>query len=557
MMSFYLSGIFFFILSIVMFMFSMLFMFMKYNIFMEWNIYMNNSVKFNMFIYIDWMMLMFIFVVLLISSMIMFYCIEYMSHDEYNNRFYYFLLTFILSMIFMIISPNLISMLIGWDGLGLSSFLLVIYYQNINSMNSGMLTVYLNRIGDLMIMFSISLIFMYGSYNYMFMNKINMIILILVMLACFTKSAQFPFSSWLPAAMAAPTPISSLVHSSTLVTAGVYFLIRFHYLVYLNLELCKFITFIGLVTMFMAGMSANFEYDLKKIIAYSTLSQLGLMMMIFGMNNWELSYFHLILHAMFKSMMFMCSGNIIHLLNNIQDIRYMGSIKLLFPLTSMMFMIANLSLCGLPFMSGFFSKDQILEMMFMINNSIFMYLLILVSTGLTVCYSIRLMYYLMNNNFMYNGMMKNYENNIMNLSMMILTMFSIFFGYLMNLIIFNEIDYIILNWMEKIIIIIMCLMFIFLGMMMYKMKYNNMNYFNFFMGKMWFLNNFIPLIIFFPLKYINIYNILYDKGWSEMYLYMYINNLMMILSNYMIFFKVIMLNLMNCMMFFMIIMILF
>nr|UAA82165.1 NADH dehydrogenase subunit 5 [Walkerella microcarpae] len=440
MILFYLSGMIMVMISMMLMNMSIYFLFNKLNYFFEWNILIFNSSNINMLIYMDWVMLMFISTVMLISSMIMFYCCEYMNHDNYNIRFFYLILLFILSMLFMIISPNMMSILIGWDGLGLISYCLVIYYQNYSSFNSGMLTILLNRIGDVMILMSISLMFMFGSWNYMNFNYLNTLFYLMIIIAAFTKSAQFPFSSWLPAAMAAPTPVSSLVHSSTLVTAGVYLLIRFHYLLYNNNLLMTYIMISGLLTMMFAGLSANFEFDMKKIIAYSTLSQLGLMMMILSFKNWELTYFHLIIHAMFKSMMFMCSGVLIHSMMNYQDIRFMGKFKLYLPLTLSMFMISNLSLCGLPFMSGFYSKDQILEYMFMNLNNMIIYLLLLLSTGLTVSYSIRLIYYLMNSksNFLSLNLISDFK--LMNYPMIILMILSILFGNLLNWLVFNNIE---------------------------------------------------------------------------------------------------------------------
>nr|YP_009526471.1 NADH dehydrogenase subunit 5 [Pteromalus puparum]AYM35231.1 NADH dehydrogenase subunit 5 [Pteromalus puparum] len=507
----------FFIISLMLFNTSMFLLMNKINYCMEWNVLILNSINLNMFLYFDWMMMMFMFTVLLISSVIMLYCCEYMSHDNYNIRFFYLMFLFITSMLIMISSPNIVSILIGWDGLGLVSYCLVIYYNNINSYNSGMLTVLLNRIGDITILVSISMFMVLGSWNFMFINKVNMLILLMIMISAFTKSAQFPFSSWLPAAMAAPTPVSSLVHSSTLVTAGIYMLIRFHYIIYLNKMILKLIMLISLITMLMAGFSANFEYDMKKIIAFSTLSQLGLMMMIFSFKNWELAYLHLIIHAMFKSMMFMCSGILIHSMMNYQDIRFLGMLKFYMPMTFSMLMISNLSLCGMPFMSGFYSKDQILEIMLLMNNNLMIYLLLLLSTGLTVMYSMRLIFYLMFNTLNMNSINMIKEFKLMSYPMISLMMMSIIFGNFLNLVIFNNIENIFLLLEEKMSIILICIMFIIINKMMIKLNnFKLMYFFKNFNGKMWFLYNFIPIFILMPLKFSKLYSNNYDKGWSEM-----------------------------------------
>nr|YP_010491846.1 NADH dehydrogenase subunit 5 [Platydracus impotens]UWM92632.1 NADH dehydrogenase subunit 5 [Platydracus impotens] len=393
----------FLIFSIMTFFTSLLFMVLDYSLILELNMLTINSCPIVMTIFLDWMSLLFMSFVLFISSMVIFYSKEYMSGDLNINRFIMLVSMFVLSMMLLIISPNLISILLGWDGLGLVSYCLVIYYQNIKSYNAGMITALTNRIGDVALLMSIAWMLNYGSWNYIFYidlmkNDLSMqVISYLVVLAAMTKSAQIPFSSWLPAAMAAPTPVSSLVHSSTLVTAGVYLLIRFNDL--LSGNLMMILLFIGSMTMFMAGLGANFEFDLKKIIALSTLSQLGLMMSILSLGEFNLAFFHLLTHALFKATLFMCAGCIIHNLNNCQDIRFMGSLVIHMPLTCCFFNISNLSLCGLPFLSGFYSKDLILEVLSMNYLNIYIYLIFFISTGLTVSYTFRLMYYSMMGDF--------------------------------------------------------------------------------------------------------------------------------------------------------------
>jgi len=206
----------------------------------------------------------------------------------------------------------------------------------------------------------------------------------------------------LPAAIAAPTPVSSLVHSSTLVTAGVYLLIRFcgcfgNYIIIILL-------FIGSITIFIAGLGANFEFDLKKIIALSTLSQLGLIIRILGVGEYKLALFHLLTHALFKALLFICAGCIIHNLINCQDIRYIGGLVNLIPITCSFFIISNISLCGLPFLAGFYSKDLILEIISISYLNIYIYLIYYLSTGLTVCYTFRLIYYVLVGDFNFSSL---------------------------------------------------------------------------------------------------------------------------------------------------------
>nr|AOY39429.1 NADH dehydrogenase subunit 5 [Disteniidae sp. BMNH 899837] len=376
---------------------SLKFMILDYSLILEYDILLMNSVSLIMMILLDWMSLMFMSFVLFISSMVIYYSEDYMHGDLNMKRFILLVVLFVLSMVLMIISPNLVSILLGWDGLGLVSYCLVIYYQNVKSFSAGMLTALSNRVGDVALLMSIAWMVNYGSWSFMYYlsfvrNDMYMyMISVLVVLAAFTKSAQIPFSSWLPAAMAAPTPVSSLVHSSTLVTAGVYLLIRFSPVFSVNLM--YFGLLVSCLTMFMSGLGANFEYDLKKIIALSTLSQLGLMMSILFIGDSKLAFLHLLIHAFFKALLFMCAGNVIHQMSNCQDIRFMGSLMVNLPVTCCLFNVCNFSLCGLPFLSGFYSKDLVVEFMSMQVLNSLIYLLFYLSIGLTVAYTFRLTYY--------------------------------------------------------------------------------------------------------------------------------------------------------------------
>lgn len=292
----------------------------------------------------------------------------------------------------------------GWDGLGLISYCLVIYYQNLKSYNAGILTALSNRIGDVIILMVICWVINYGSWNYIFYfdfmknDYVIFIISFIIIIAAITKSAQIPFSSWLPAAIAAPTPVSALVHSSTLVTAGVYLLIRFNYLL-IDIFFFKVLLFLSILTIFISGISANYEFDLKKIIALSTLSQLGLIIRILRLGFPDIAFFHLLTHAIFKALLFICAGVIIHIINDIQDIRYIGGLSLYIPLTSLCLNISNLSLCGIPFLSGFYSKDLILEMVSFNSFNLIVFILFYLSTGLTVFYTFRLIIYVIINDF--------------------------------------------------------------------------------------------------------------------------------------------------------------
>ena len=365
--------------------------------YVEWEVVSVNSWCFFITLIIDWISHLFIRTVILISSIVLFYRGRYMSEDVSKDRFMLLVLFFVLSIIFLIISPNLVRILLGWDGLGLVSYCLVIYYQNEKSNNAGMLTALSNRVGDVAILLRIFLIFRLGGWSYVFYldlikEKAFIWFECLIVIAAITKRAQIPFSSWLPAAIAAPTPVSALVHSSTLVTAGVYLLIRFRPLLESSMAFkCLFL--ISRTTIFISGLGANFEYDLKKIIALSTLRQLGVIIRVLSIGLKDLAFFHLITHALFKALLFICAGALIHIIKEYQDIRLIGNVVYFIPLTRRYIRAANLALCGTPFLAGFYSKDIILEMIFIrdLNKSIFV--LFFLGTGLTVCYSFRLVYY--------------------------------------------------------------------------------------------------------------------------------------------------------------------
>nr|YP_009654687.1 NADH dehydrogenase subunit 5 [Scoparipes salvazai]QCI09215.1 NADH dehydrogenase subunit 5 [Scoparipes salvazai] len=431
-----------FLLGFLFFVVGLLYLQGDYSVFLDWEIMTLNSSSVVMTFLFDWMSLMFMGCVLFISSMVILYSSSYMGTDIYSIRFLILVLLFVLSMMLLIISPNLISILLGWDGLGLVSYCLVIYFQNYKSYNAGMVTVLTNRIGDVAILISIAWLFNFGSWNYIYYTGLmdNWLVWVsfLVVLAAFTKSAQVPFSSWLPAAMAAPTPVSALVHSSTLVTAGVYLLIRFSDLV-MSFDVTYFLL-ISVLTMFMSGLGANFEYDLKSIIALSTLSQLGLMMSILFMGYPILAFFHLLSHAFFKALLFLCAGLIIHGMSDSQDIRHMGYLVSQFPYTCSCFCISSLSLCGTPFLAGFYSKDLVLEYLSYGYYNAFIYVLFFLSVGLTVMYSLRLVYYCMGGS---NGMFscQSYaEDGFMMYPMVFLTFMAITGGSLLSWLIFPHPD---------------------------------------------------------------------------------------------------------------------
>nr|WIM00468.1 NADH dehydrogenase subunit 5 [Papilio krishna] len=525
----FISFFFLFFFSMMNFFFMIYFIMENMVFFLEWEVISLNSMSIVMSLLLDWMSLLFMMFVFMISSSVIYYSKSYMSSEMNLNRFIILVLLFVFSMILLIISPNMISIFLGWDGLGLVSYCLVIYYQNIKSYNAGMLTALSNRIGDVMILMVISWMMNYGSWNYIFfLNFMNndymmQIIGFLLIIAAMTKSAQIPFSSWLPAAMAAPTPVSALVHSSTLVTAGVYLLIRFNMML-VDMFFFKFLLLLSGLTMFMAGISANYEFDLKKIIALSTLSQLGLMMSILSMGMPDLAFFHLLTHAMFKALLFMCAGVVIHMMNDIQDIRYMGGISFYIPLTSLCLNISNLALCGLPFLAGFYSKDLILEMVSMSNLNLMIFFLYYFSTGLTMFYTIRLLFYLMINDYNLMVIYNLYdEDYIMVKSMFMLLFMSLVVGSFLSWMIFSYPYMIYLPMSLKMMVIYVMLFGLLMGYLISNMKIYSINKFL----MMYNLSNFLCLMWFMPMLStygLHIYflkigqNLLknVDMGWSEL-----------------------------------------
>lgn len=520
--------IFLFIIRLTLFIFRVKFLFFRTVYFIEWELITLNSSSISITLLLDWIRLLFISFVLLISSLVIYYRKEYMAEDKNINRFIILVLMFVLSIILLIISPNLISILLGWDGLGLVSYCLVIYFQNEKSFNAGILTALSNRIGDVAFLLGIAWILNYGSWNYIFYLEISKIDLEfyviggLIVLAAITKRAQIPFSSWLPAAIAAPTPVSALVHSSTLVTAGVYLLIRFNLLL-VDSFWFQCLLLLGGLTIFIAGLGANYEFDLKKIIALSTLRQLGLIMRILSIGFYKLAFFHLLTHALFKALLFICAGAIIHNIKNSQDIRTIGGLTTSMPLTSICFNVANLALRGIPFLAGFYSKDIILEIVSLSNVNLLVYFLYFFSTGLTVCYSFRLVYYSITGDFNSSSFHPlNDEGWTIIKRILTLIFIAVIGGRILRWLIF-PIPYIIcLPFYIKITTLVVCIVGALFGYLISKVSlfFTNkslLTYFlrNFF-GGIWFIP-FISTVgaIGFPLFYGNILIKRVDQGWRE------------------------------------------
>jgi len=370
-----------------------IFLFSQNTILIHWEIVTLNNSSITFPIILDPLGLITSLTVLFIASNVLIFSESYIASDPNVTRFNIVVALFVLSINILIFFPNLITLLLGWDGLGLTRFLLIIYYQNPKSLGAGIITAITNRLGDAFILTSIALCLVSNNWTIIniWQRRIDIIIILSIILAAITKRAQTPFSRWLPAAIAAPTPVSALVHSSTLVTAGVFLLIRFSSFL-TTLPLFNTILLISAsITILIAGLSATTECDFKKIIALSTLSQLGVIIACVALGLFNMATFHLITHALFKALLFVCAGNIIHLHNHNQDLRLIGNLTHQMPLTIACISIANLSLCGAPFLAGFYSKDLILEISLFNPYNIIFVCIFFLATGATAAYSTRFM----------------------------------------------------------------------------------------------------------------------------------------------------------------------
>nr|YP_008757615.1 NADH dehydrogenase subunit 5 [Lepidocampa weberi]AEV44880.1 NADH dehydrogenase subunit 5 [Lepidocampa weberi] len=464
------------------------------NYYYEWMLMNLGSLNLSVVLIFDYISCIFLGLVLFISGMVIYYSSDYMEGDKSMVRFIGVVMLFVLSMGLMILSPNMVSILLGWDGLGLVSYVLVIYYDNEKSSASGMLTVMSNRVGDVLLLLCISWMFNFGSWNFIFylecmqgdsmMNFLSW----LVFLGAITKSAQIPFSAWLPAAMAAPTPVSALVHSSTLVTAGVYLMIRFFPL-YSSEEVRSVMMFLSLLTMLMSSFVANYEVDLKKVIALSTLSQLGLMILCLSLGMTVFSFFHLLTHALFKSMLFLCAGVVIHGVFGYQDVRKMGGLLEFLPTTVICMGLSSLALGGFPFLAGFYSKDLILECseMMMLNMVVFFFFLF--SVGLTMMYSFRVIYYSVMGESKLSILVNISEGKCMSKSMLVLSGGSVFGGAVLGWMLLPDLQEIVIpTWMKYLV-----LGMVFLGGLMgyylgFCKKELTLSLLGMFFGKMWFMS---------------------------------------------------------------------
>jgi NADH-ubiquinone oxidoreductase chain 5 len=382
--------------------------------------------------------------VLIVSALVHIYSTSYMGEDPHNQRFFSYLSMFTFFMLMLVTGDNYLVMFIGWEGVGISSYLLInFWFTRLQANKAAIKALVMNRVGDWGFSIGLWAIFWaFGNLDFTtvfslapFMNEeLITIISICLLIAAMGKSAQIGLHTWLPDAMEGPTPVSALIHAATMVTAGVYLLLRSSPILEYGSTPLILITWVGALTAFFAATTGLLQNDLKRVIAYSTCSQLGYMVFACGLSNYSIGIFHLVNHAFFKALLFLSAGAVIHALNDEQDMRKMGGLVNLLPFTYTMILIGSLSLMALPFLTGFYSKDLILEVAFgqyLFTGNV-AYWLGTISAVFTAFYSLRLLALTF---LTYpNGPKINYLGTheaplIMAIPLVLLAIMSIFFGY--------------------------------------------------------------------------------------------------------------------------------
>lgn len=422
-----------------------------------------------------------------VSALVHIYSIGYMSGDPHIPRFMSYLSLFTFLMIVLVTSDNFVQLFIGWEGVGLCSYLLINFWlTRIKANKAAMKAMLINRVGDIgLVLAMIKILDEFGAlefstiYSIMSLNGSNLyvnkesvtIICLLLFLGAVGKSAQLGLHTWLPDAMEGPTPVSALIHAATMVTAGVFLIIRSGPLFEASPLALTVVTIIGALTAFFAATTGVVQNDLKKVIAYSTCSQLGYMIMVCGLSNYSTSLFHLMNHAFFKALLFLSAGSVIHAVSDEQDMRKMGGLIKSIPFTYTMILIGSLSLMGFPYLTGFYSKDLILELTYDKYYIAFAYWLGSFSALLTAFYSIRLIYltFITNTNSKKEILMGVHEPSFNIIFPLLLLAFgSIFVGYLGKEVVLSNVIPPIISNSVKLIPLILSMLGAFLGFVVYE-----------------------------------------------------------------------------------------
>ena len=383
--------------------------------------------------------------VLIVSSLVHIYSIGYMSHDPHNQRFFSYLSLFTFMMIILVTANNFLLMFVGWEGVGVCSYLLVSFWFTRIAANQSSISAFItNRVGDCLLtlgMFTIIWTFGNLDYSAVFSLAANInenivtIVGICLLIGAMAKSSQIGLHVWLPLAMEGPTPVSALIHAATMVTAGVYLLMRASPLIEYSSTVLILCLWLGSITTVFSSLIGLFQQDIKKVIAYSTMSQLGMMVIAVGLSSYNVALFHLVNHAFYKGLLFLGAGAVIHAVTDNQDFRKYGGLIRFLPLTYSVMLIASLSLVAFPFMTGFYSKDFILESAYgqYQLSSIAVYFIATIGAIFTTLYSVKVLYltFITNPNGPLASYKKAHEGDIfMSLPLIILAVFSIFFGYI-------------------------------------------------------------------------------------------------------------------------------
>ena len=423
----------------------------------------SGTLNVNWSIYVDPLSALMLVVVTLISAIVHIYSVGYMSHDPHKPRFMSYLSLFTFAMLMLVTADNFIQLFFGWEGVGVCSYLLIGFWFKKNTANSAAIKAFLvNRVGDFGLALGIFLIFyFFGTVNYIDVfeaiktienkdivflglnfNAINTIC-VLLFIGAMGKSAQIFLHTWLPDAMEGPTPVSALIHAATMVTAGVFLVVRCSPVYEYSPLALTLITIVGMTTALFAASIALVQNDIKKIIAYSTCSQLGYMFFATGVGAYNVAMFHLFTHAFFKALLFLGSGSVIHAMNNEQDINFMGGIKSKLPYTYTYMIIGTLALTGFPLLSGFYSKDAIIEFAFLKGSYVgyFAAFIGVMTAFLTSIYSWRLIFKTFHGKYNNNQITfdKVHESPpTMLVPLIILTIGAIFSGYLFKDLLISE-----------------------------------------------------------------------------------------------------------------------